>query len=117
MGPRVLHTASEGILEDLLETQELENGEIDRGVQTQSTLVGAESRVELHAVALVDFAFALVILPYHAELDDALGNGDNLEGFLVLGVLLKDGGAFEGGGELCAELASCWEPRQRNLPL
>jgi hypothetical protein len=96
----VPHTAGEGILEDLLKAQELEDGEIDSRVQTQSTFVWTESRVELHAVALVDVALALVILPDHTELDDALGNGDNFEGLFVLGILLEDGRAFEGGGEL-----------------
>lgn len=83
--------ASEGILEDLLETQELEDGQVDCGVESQTTFVGAQGRVELHAVTLVDDALALVILPHDAELDDALGDRDDLKGLLVLGVLLEDG--------------------------
>jgi hypothetical protein len=93
--------ASEGILEDLLETQELEDGQVDAGVKTETTLVWAESRVELHTVALVDLAVALVVLPDNAELDDALGDGDDLEGPPVLGVLLEEGGLLKGGDELC----------------
>jgi hypothetical protein len=97
--------ASEGILEDLLETQELEDRQVHCGVQAEAALVGTECRVELDAVALVDIALALVVLPDNAELDDALGDGDDLECLLVLGVLLEDGGALEGGGELWKALA------------
>lgn len=92
--------AGEGILEDLLKTQELEDGQVDCGVEAETAFVWAEGRVELDAVALVDVADALVIFPDNAELDDALGNGDDLKRLLVLGVLLEDGGALEGGGEL-----------------
>ena len=92
---------SKGILEDLLKTQELEDREVDCRMETETTLVGAESRVELHAVTLVDLALALVILPDNTELDDALGDGSNFECLPVLGVLLEDGGGFEGGDELC----------------
>jgi hypothetical protein len=75
-------------------------------VQAETALVWTEGRVELDAVALVDIALALVVLPDNAELDDALGNGNDLECLLVLGVLLEDGGALEGGGELWEELVS-----------
>lgn len=40
-------TSSKSILEDLLETQELENGQIDRWVKSETTLVWTKSRVEL----------------------------------------------------------------------
>jgi hypothetical protein len=74
-------------------------------VQTETALVWAEGRVELDAVALVDVALALVVLPDNAELDDALGDGNDFEGLLVLGVLLEDGRALEGGGKLWKALA------------
>jgi hypothetical protein len=61
----------------------------------------------LHAVALVDLALAGVVLPDNAELDDALRDGDDLEGLLVLGVLLEEGGRLEGGGKLCRQSDSC----------
>lgn len=83
--------AGKSILEDLLKTQELEDGEVDGGVETETTLVRTEGRVELHTVALVDLALALVVLPDNTELDDALRDGGNLEGLLVLGVLLEEG--------------------------
>lgn len=44
----------EGILEDLLEAEELQDGQVDRGVETETTLVGAEGGVELDAETAVD---------------------------------------------------------------
>lgn len=92
--------AGQGVLEDLLEAEELEHAEVDGGVEAEAALVGAKGRVELHAEGIVDLDLALVVLPHHAELDDALGDGDDLEGFAVLGVLLEEGGVLEGGGKL-----------------
>lgn len=92
--------AGQRVLKDLLEAEELEHAEVDAGVQAQAALVGAEGRVELHAEAIVDLDLALVVLPRDAELDDALGNGDDLEGLAVFGVLLEKGAVLEGGGEL-----------------
>jgi hypothetical protein len=89
-------TSRQGILEDLLEAQELQDAEIDGGVQAETALVWAKGRVELDSVAAVDLDLVLVVLPNHAELDDALGDGDNLEGGLVFGVLLEEGAVFEG---------------------
>ena len=94
-------TAGQSILEDLLEAQELEDRQVDGGVEAETALVRTEGRVELNAVALVDLALALVVLPDNAELDDALRDGGNLEGLLVLGVLLEEGRVLEGGDELC----------------
>ena len=69
-------------------------------MEAETALVGTESRVELHAVSLLDLALALVVLPDNAELDDALGDGDDLESLLVFGVLGEEGGGLEGGDEL-----------------
>lgn len=44
---------------------------------------------------------ALIILPDNAELDNALGDGDDLKSLAVLGLLLEKSGVLEGGGELC----------------
>ena len=73
-------------------------------MEAETALVGTESRVELHAVSLLDLALALVVLPDNAELDDALGDGDNLEGLLIFGVLGEEGGGLKGGDELCKVL-------------
>ena len=69
-------------------------------MEAETALVGTESGVELHAVSLLDLALALVVLPDNAELDDALGDGDDLESLLVFGVLGEEGGGLEGGDEL-----------------
>jgi hypothetical protein len=94
-------TSSQGILEDLLEAQELEHGQVDCRVQTETTLVWAEGRVELNSVAAVDLDLVLVVLPDNAELDDALRDGDDLESSLVFGMLFEEGAVFEGGDQLC----------------
>ncbi len=70
-------------------------------MQAQAALVGAEGRVELDAVAAVDLEVAGIVLPHDAELDDALGDGGDLEGGAVLGVLLEERAVLEGEGELC----------------
>ena len=69
-------------------------------MEAETALVGTESGVELHAVSLLDLALALVVLPDNAELDDALGDGDDLESLLVFGVLGEEGGGLGGGDEL-----------------
>lgn len=77
-------------------------------MEAETTLVGTESRVELHAVSLLDLALALVVLPDNAELDDALGDGDDLKGLLVFGVLGEEGGGLKSGDELC-EVLDRWQ--------
>jgi hypothetical protein len=93
-------TASKSILEDLLETQEFQDGQVDSGVQTETTLVWTESRVELNAVATVYLDLVLVVFPDNTELDDTFWDGGDLESFLVFGVLLEEGGVLKGGGQL-----------------
>lgn len=93
-------TSGKSILEDLFETQELQDGEVDTGVQTETTLVGAKSGVELHAVSTVDLELALVVFPGDTELDDALGDGGDLESALVIGVLLEESRGLERGRKL-----------------
>lgn len=51
--------AGQGILEDLLESEELENGQVNGRVKTESSLVGTENGRELDAVTAVDVADAL----------------------------------------------------------
>jgi hypothetical protein len=82
-------------------------------VQAQAALVGAESRVELDAVAAVDLEVAGIVLPDDAELDDALGDRGDLEGGAELGVLLEQRAVLESEGELCGKPMSdpCRESR------
>ena len=88
-------TACKGILEDLLEPQEFQNGEIDRGMETEPSFVWSQSRVELHSVTPVDLYFSLVVLPDHTELYHAFRNRGNLQSLLVLRIFLEEGGIFE----------------------
>ena len=82
----------QGVLEDLLEAEELYNGEVDRGMEAQAALVRSDSGVELDAVAAVDLDLAVVVNPGNAEGDDALGLYKALDEacLLPLGVLVND---------------------------
>ena len=75
-------------------------------MESETTLVWAERGVILHTVSLVDLAYVVVVLPDYAELDDTLGNGDDLKSLPVLGVLLEERGVLEGGDELCECVSS-----------
>ena len=79
------------------------HGQVDSGMEAKSALVRAKSRVELHAVAAVDLQAATVVFPYDAELKYALGDGANLEGGVVLGVLLEELARLESAGQLCKQ--------------
>jgi hypothetical protein len=70
-------------------------------MESESTLVRTQGRVELHSVASVHTQLATVVLPSDTELQDTLGNGDDLESGAVLGVFLEEGAVFEGAGQLC----------------
>ncbi len=80
------------------------HGQIDSGVEAQTAFVGAQGRVELHTVAAVDLQLAFIILPDDTELQHALGDGDDLEGNAVLGVLLEEGAVLEGANQLWMKL-------------
>ena len=84
----------EGVLEDLLESQELEDAQIDRRVEAQAALVGADGRVHLHAEATLHLDLALVVHPGYPEHDDALRLDQALHdlGPPVLGVAIDDDG-------------------------
>jgi hypothetical protein len=92
--------ASQGILEDLLETKELENRQVDAGVESETALVRTKGRVELDAVTTVDLEVTLVVFPDDTELDNTLRDGGNSKSSAVLGVLLEEGAVLEGRGEL-----------------
>ena len=83
----------EGVLEDLLKTQELEHAQGHRGVEAQAALVRADGGVELDAVAAIDLALAGIVDPRHAEHDNALGLDQALEqrGLLIGGLVVDCG--------------------------
>src|SRR5690606_35310627 len=82
----------EGVLEGLLESQELEDGKVDRGVEAHAALEGAYGRAVLYAETAIHLYFALVIDPGNTELDGALGFDQALQQALigVLGVTLDE---------------------------
>ena len=92
--------AGQGILVHLLKAQELDDGQVDGGMEPQAALVGAQGAVELDAVAAVDLIVALVIQPGDAELDGPLGLDHPLQKgcLLILGMGVDHGG--QGGQDL-----------------
>ena len=60
------------ILEDLLQTQEFDDAEIDRGMKAKSSLIGSDRRTVLHTVSVVHMDLSVIIYPRYAELDDSL---------------------------------------------
>lgn len=96
-----LLTSGQGILEDLLETEEFQDGQIHTGMETEAALVRSQGGIELHTVTAVDLQLVLVILPDHAELNHALGDGGDLERSLVFWILLEQRRIFESGSKLC----------------
>ena len=83
----------QAVFEDLLKAQKLQDALVDRGVEPQAALVGADGTVELYPVAPVHLYLALIIHPGHTEADDALRLHQTLDqavGF-VLGVLVHQG--------------------------
>lgn len=78
-------------------------------MEAETALVWAEGGVELDSVSAVDLDLVLVIFPDDAELNDALGDGNDFEGGSVFGFLLEEGAVFEGRGQLWGEkLAWGW---------
>jgi hypothetical protein len=80
------HQTSQGVLEDLLETEaiistasiainsQLQDGKVDSGVQSETTLVRTEGRVELNSETPVDGNRSVIPLPSNSEVDDSLRN-------------------------------------------
>ncbi len=85
--------AGEGVLEDLLEAEELHDAEVDARVEAQPALVGPQRRVELDPEPAVQLHATGVVGPRDAEDDLALRlaqAADDL-GIRVLRVLPDDG--------------------------
>ena len=76
------------VLEDLLETEELHNADIYRGMETETALVRTDSGIELNSVTAVDSDFAFVVDPGDSERYLSLGLGESFKktGFLVFGM-------------------------------
>ena len=67
--------ASQGVFEDLFETKELQDTEIDGWMESETTFVWSESRVELNSVASVDLHLSFIVFPDYSELYYSLWDG------------------------------------------
>src|SRR5699024_6231153 len=76
--------AGQGVLEDLLEAEELHDADIHRRMEAQTALVGTERGVVLDAVAAVDLHRALVVDPRDTEDDLPLRLAQTHEDAVVL---------------------------------
>ena len=85
----------EAVFEIHLKAEELHDREVDRRMEAQSALVGADGGVVLYAVAAVDLHLSGVVHPCDAERDDPVGLDEALKNgvLLPLGVLIDN--AFE----------------------
>ena len=69
----------QGVLEHLLEAQELEDTQVHRGMETDAALVGTDGTVVLHTVTVVDLHLTLVIHPGYAEHNHTLRGSQPLQ--------------------------------------
>ena len=61
--------AGQGILEDLLKTEELDDSDVYGRVKADAALIGTDRGIELHAVAGVYLNLSVVVYPRNTELD------------------------------------------------
>ena len=82
----------QGVLEDLLEAQELDDAFVDVLLEAQAALIGADGAVELAAPATVGVPIAIVIFPHNAEGEHTLGLNHAVQqvSLDILRVLLDD---------------------------
>ena len=81
--------AGEGVLEALLEGEEAEGVLVDRGVEAEAALVGAEGVVVLDAPGGVGADDAVVVDPADGEADDAVGGSEAVEDGPAFGVAVR----------------------------
>ena len=67
------------VFKNLLQAQELQHAERNRGVEAKAALVGANGGVELNAIAAIDLDLSRIIDPRHSEHNDALRLDKTLE--------------------------------------
>ena len=82
----------QAVLEDLLEAQELQHGDVNGLVETETTFVSAEGGVVLDTVAEVRLDFAIAVNPSHAEREDTIRLNESFNdlGLFELRVLVVD---------------------------
>ena len=81
----------QGVLEGLLEGEEFQHPQVDRGVEAQATFVRADGAVHLDTEAAIDLDLALIINPRDPEGNRAFRLADALQNARsqVVGIGLK----------------------------
>ena len=94
----------EGVLEHLLESEELQQTQVDRRVEPEPAFVRSDGAVHLDSVAAVDLDLTVIVDPAHPEHDHPLGLDEPLEDLhlAVLRETLDD--RLEGGQYLTHRL-------------
>jgi hypothetical protein len=69
----------EGVLEGLLEAEELDNALVNGGMEAKTALVRTDRAVELDSEAAVYLNATVIIYPRNAELDDSFGLNDSFK--------------------------------------
>ena len=69
-------------------------------MKSKTSLIGAQGRVELYTISLIDLHLVLVVLPNYTKLYDSLRYSDNLKSSLVFGVFFEEGGVLESGDKI-----------------
>lgn len=77
-------------------------------MQSETTLVWTEGRVELDSVTPVDGDGTVISLPGDSEGDDSLWDLDDLEGSSVLWLLLEELGTLSDRSSLGSEASTHW---------
>ena len=75
--------AGQRVLERLLEAEKLDDADIDGRVEAQPSLVGPESRVELHPETAIDPHLSGIVDPRHAKDDLSLRLAEPLDQAMV----------------------------------
>ena len=57
----------QGVLEHLFKTKELDDAKVNGRVQTQASLIGSDSAVELNTVCCIHMNLSLIIYPRYPE--------------------------------------------------
>ena len=73
----------EGVLENLLEAEELKDADVNRRVKSQTALVRSDSAVELNSVTTVNLNSAVIVDPGNSENDLTLRLYDSLKNLLL----------------------------------
>jgi len=79
----------QGVLEDLLKSEELDYALVHGRVESQATFVWTDSLIELASESSVDLHVTIVIHPRNSELENTLGLADGGQYFGVFRVLFE----------------------------